>query len=64
MLLKAVPGNEQCASESVSIDDPSRLEHFYGRDSPPRVRYVRERARVDYGKAHQDEYELELMEPS
>lgn len=64
VLLRAVPGNEHRASESLAIDDPGRLENFYGRDSPPRVRYVRERARVDYGKAHQDEYELELMEQS
>jgi N4-bis(aminopropyl)spermidine synthase len=64
VLLKAVPGNEQRAGESVAIDDAGRLEHFYGRDSPPHVRYVRERARVDYGKANQDEYELELRERS
>jgi predicted methyltransferase len=62
VLLKALPGNEHGASESLAIGDPSRLKNFYGRDNPPRVRYVRERARVDYGKAHQDEYELELME--
>jgi hypothetical protein len=40
------------------------VKNFYGRDSLPRVRYVRERARVDYGKANQDEYELELGETS
>lgn len=27
-----------------------------------RVRYVRERKRLDYGKAHEDEYQLELLE--
>ena len=62
VLLKAMPGNEHCAGRSLAIDDSSRLEDFYGRGSHLRVRYVRERARVDYGKAHQDEYELELVE--
>lgn len=57
-----MPGNENRAGESVAIDDPRRLENFYGRDNPPRVRYIREKARVDYGKAHQDEYGLELVE--
>lgn len=61
IMLKAVPGNAHRSGQSVAIDDPRRLQNFYGRDSMPRVRYVRERARVDYGKAHQDEYELELV---
>jgi predicted methyltransferase len=61
LLLKAVPGNEP-VGESSPINDVDRLANFYGRDNPPRVRYVREKARVDYGKAHHDEYELELME--
>lgn len=62
VMLKAVPGNQR-AVESKSITDPDRLANFYGRDALPRVRYVRERARVDYGKAHSDEYELEPLEP-
>ncbi len=62
VILRAVPGNEARAGASVAIDDPRRLENFYGRDSHPRVRYIREKARVDYGKAHKDEYELELLE--
>ena len=64
ILLKAVPGNAHRAGESLAIDDAHRLKNFYGRDSLPHVRYVRERARVDYGKAHQDEYALELVEQS
>lgn len=47
---------------SSPITDPERLEHFYGRDAAPRVRYVRERARLDYGKANDNEYELEPLE--
>jgi predicted methyltransferase len=62
VLLKAVPGNEHRAGESRAIEDPARLENFYGRGDFPRVRYVRERMRVDYGKANQDEYTLELWE--
>ena len=49
-------------TESLPISDPDRLEHFYGRDKTPRVRYVLERDRLDYGKAHESEYELELLE--
>jgi N4-bis(aminopropyl)spermidine synthase len=64
LLLKAVPGNEPGETESAAIRDQGRLKNFYGRGNSPRVRYVRQRARVDYGKAHQDEYELDLMEPS
>jgi predicted methyltransferase len=59
VILKATPENEGRTSEPIAKD---RLENFYGRDRNPRVRYVRERARIDYGKAHEDEYELELLE--
>jgi predicted methyltransferase len=38
----------------------SRLEDFYGRDQSLRVKYVREKLRVDYGKAPTDTYELQL----
>ena len=63
ILLKATLAGDEAPS-SLRIDEVSRLENFYGRDNPPRVKYVRERARVDYGKAHKDEYELELLEAS
>ncbi len=36
--------------------------NFYGEGVRPTVRYVRERKRIDYGKAHDDEYELEILE--
>jgi N4-bis(aminopropyl)spermidine synthase len=61
MILRAVPGPEK-AEASRAITDRKRLEHFYGKDSPPKVRYVRERKRLDYGKAHEDEYTLEFLE--
>jgi N4-bis(aminopropyl)spermidine synthase len=64
VLLKATPGDKRWVGESRAIEDVGRLANFYGRDNPPRVRYVRQKARVDYGKAYQDEYELELLEQS
>lgn len=61
LYLAALPGNLPRAS-SVAITDPARLEHFYGLSQEPRVRYVRARKRLDYGVAHEDEYELELLD--
>lgn len=57
--IKALPSNN-VAGPSLSITEPSRLDHFYGRDQSPKVRYVREKKRLDYGKAHDDEYLFEL----
>jgi hypothetical protein len=61
VILRATPG-ERPMAQSEAIRDPGRLANFYGRDSFPRVRYVRERVRLDYGKAHDDEYGLELLD--
>jgi predicted methyltransferase len=61
LVIKAVAGPER-AGESVSISDPARLANFYGRENPPRVKYVREMKRLDYGKAHEDEYAFEMLE--
>jgi len=61
LYLAAVPGNPTRTS-SEAISDPRRLENFYGLSQEPRVRYVRARRRLDYGVAHEDEYELELLE--
>jgi hypothetical protein len=58
IIFKGLPGNRPPGA-SVAITVPARLEHFYGRDNPPRVRYVREKKRLDYGKAHEDEYSFE-----
>lgn len=62
LLLKAVPGNNVTWS-SQPIVEPARLQNFYGRSQSPRVKYVLEKKRLDYGKAHDDEYMLELLEP-
>lgn len=61
LYVAAVPGNPTRPT-SEAITDPRRLENFYGLSQEPRVRYVRARRRLDYGVAHEDEYELELLE--
>lgn len=60
LYLSALPGNP-APPRSGAIIDPARLENFYGLSQEPRVRYVRARKRLDYGVAHEDEYELELL---
>jgi predicted methyltransferase len=61
LMLRALPEN-QPPGPSVPLTDPTHLENFYGRAGHLRVRYVREKMRLDYGKAHEDEYTLELLE--
>ena len=60
LILRSLPGNRP-PGPSEDISDPARLINFYGRDNPPRVRYVREKIRLDYGKANENEYFLELL---
>ncbi len=60
LLIASRPGTAPRAP-SGPVSDPALLQHFYGQDQQPRVRYVRERARVDYGKAPDQEYEFELL---
>lgn len=48
---------------SAAITDKERLANFYGKDQSPRVRYVKEKKRLDYGMAHDDEFEFEFMDP-
>jgi len=61
LIIGSVPGNgRKPASEPIT--DPDRLQNFYGKSAAPKVRYVRERKRLDYGKAHEDEYQLEPLE--
>jgi N4-bis(aminopropyl)spermidine synthase len=60
LIIGALPDNPP-RGRSEAISDPERLNNFYGRSKEPRVRYVRERKRLDYGRAHEDEYELELL---
>jgi predicted methyltransferase len=62
LIVRALPGNSG-RGESEAIRNPERLTNFYGRDNVPKVRYVREKKRLDYGNAHDDEYSYELLEP-
>ena len=61
LIFKSLPGAKM-VSASVAITEAERLKDFYGRDTPPKVRYIREKKRLDYGKAHDDEYSVELLE--
>ncbi len=60
----AVPGRGAAPrSEPISLGD-ERLLNFYGMGQPPRVRYVREKKKPDYGRASEDEYSIEWLEES
>lgn len=61
LFFKAVPTNQR-STESAEITDPETIKNFYGRDNHIHVRYVREKLRVDYGKANDTEYFLERWE--
>ncbi|MBL8180006.1 MAG: bis-aminopropyl spermidine synthase family protein [Blastocatellia bacterium] len=61
LIFKAV-SDEVKIFDSSAIDAKDRLENFYGKENAPRVRYVREKKTLGYGKAHDDEYSLELLE--
>jgi predicted methyltransferase len=62
LFVSALPGNISKLAPSEPISDQTMLQNFYGRSQAPRVRYVRERKRPDYGKAPEEEYILELLE--
>lgn len=61
LIFKSVDDEPRIA-KSEPITDEARLAHFYGRDRRPHVRYVREKERLDYGKANENEYSLETLE--
>jgi N4-bis(aminopropyl)spermidine synthase len=61
LFVTSVPGNEG-PMKSVAITDQERLSNFYGRSKAPHVKYVKERKRLDYGMAPEEEYTLELLE--
>ena len=62
LLIRSVSGTERRTTGSDAISDDSRLENFYGREATPKTRYVRERPRLEYGKANESEYWLEPLE--
>jgi predicted methyltransferase len=61
LFIKALPSNTS-TSPSEAITDKERLQHFYGSNRPQVIKYIREKKRVDYGRAHDDEYYYELRE--
>lgn len=63
LIVSSVPSRSQ-NRPSEKITDQERLNNFYGRSKVPRVRYVRERKRLNYGMAQEDEYQLELLDGS
>jgi predicted methyltransferase len=61
LVLRSLPGNPKPSEQSEPIVEEARLRNFYGKQTPPRVKYVRERKRLDYGNALEEEYEFELL---
>lgn len=61
LMIASLPDNER-QPRSETIRGSEQLEHFYGKSATPYVRYVRERQRVDYGRANTNEYEFELLD--
>jgi predicted methyltransferase len=60
LIVRSRPGQREAAA-SCAVTDAAELRNFYGDGDEPYVRYVRERARVDYGKAPDGEYSFELL---
>jgi predicted methyltransferase len=58
LVVRALP-NAVAPGASEAITDETELQNFYGRDKDLWTKYVRERNRVDYGRANSDEYYLE-----
>ena len=47
---------------SLAVSDQSVLSNFYGRDQDLAVQYVKEKKKVDYGKASEEEYILQYRD--
>lgn len=62
LMLKSLPGNENVAREPSTAIAAAEMEKFYGRDGRLKVRYVREKTKIDYGKASDAEYEFDHLE--
>jgi len=60
LFFKALP-MDRPPVESAPLSK-ERLDNFYGKGQPLKIRFVHERKRVDYGKAHDEEYEIVPME--
>ncbi len=62
LYVSALPGNAANIIPSQAVTDPEKLRNFYGQSQEPRVHYVLERKKPDYGKAPEEEYEFQLLE--
>ncbi len=64
LMFRSIAENGKSYNEkSAPIIDKARLTNFYGKGQEPKIRYVREVKRVDYGTASDSEYKLEELEP-
>lgn len=61
LFVSALPGNSAKRTPSIAANQ-ERLKNFYGNSKDPKVKYVKERKRPDYGMAPDDEYELVMLE--
>lgn len=61
LVIASLPGTSRRPA-SEAIRDSLQLAHFYGQSASPYVHYVREKKRVDYGRAITSEYDFELLE--
>ena len=61
LMIRSLPGTV-APGLTLSITELERLDNFYGKGRTPRVRYVLEKKRLDYGRAHDDEYAFEYLE--
>jgi len=59
LILRARPDRQPITDSQTLMKN--RLENFYGREKVLRVRYVREKARLEYGKAPEETYSLDLL---
>lgn len=62
LFISSVARPEEPIPVSESISSRERLKNFYGRSLEPRVHYIRERKKPDYGKAPAEEYKLDLLD--
>lgn len=59
LFVRAAPGRS-VVTKSYELHG-ARLENFYGREQKLHVQYVREKSRVDYGKAPSETYDIERL---
>lgn len=61
LFITSLPDKAPLSAPSQPIA-AERLSNFYGMAQPPKVRYVRERKKPDYGKAPDEEYYVEYLD--